>query len=122
MTCPKCRAQLSGETTMHRASGGSFAEPYTHAIKCWCCGYWRPADVTPAVELTAAQKKPEKTTGLKDRTRELITPYLDSIKTMRAGVQPTDWTTIANLIRQATGHPVKPQTVKRCYYLTLGAV
>jgi hypothetical protein len=88
--------------------------------KCINCGTRTALEITPVMPMTAdlkANKLPNSL--LKDRTIELVRPFIDSIKQMRSAKKPESWNTIASLIRQATGSRIKAQTIQRHYYATL---
>lgn len=117
MNCPKCKSKsITTEVTMSRGIGNEAKSLCTPAYRCLMCGYWKPAEAAPAMQLTPEQKKNKLPNArLKDHTLETLRPYMPSIRKLRSGKQPATWRSIANIIRQATGSKVKPETVKRHY-------
>lgn len=125
MNCPKCKTKMYQELEECRQqyAGGGVRHLPELVYKCWNCATRATVEKQPVMQLTPEQKQSKLPNArLKDRTLETLRPYMPSIRKLRSGKQPATWLSIANIIRQATGSRIKPETVKRHYYAEMGMV
>lgn len=86
----------------------------TPAYRCVLCGYWQAAEVAPVMPLSKKEFRQEGRQlqrAPKSHTHELLEPFIESIRTLRKS--RSNWNTIADLIRQATGSRIKAKTLIR---------
>lgn len=117
MNCPKCSATLRGETTMSRTYDGETPFLAVNALSCWRCGWWQAEEFKPIRPKTAEMTNQMGKTKFKPKVAgfELVKDFYESITQLRK--QKTAWKTISGIIKQATGRPIKPNTVQRNYNL-----
>lgn len=114
--CPKCGAKLYDDTDEVRAEMIDAPVPVQ---RCIVCGFRQYPEIPPALAMTAEMKmkhrQDERGQRLSDDLLNLVKRFADSISGMRSTEPPTSWRTIESLIRQATGRPIKYETIQKYY-------
>lgn len=122
--CPKCSARLRHDVVMGRADhpGGDARQLFNPGMSCWRCGYWKNEQITPVLPFdkkminSSGSGHPNQQKNNDLGRYELVLKHFSSINKMRRpGRSQASWSTITQIIRQATGTRIKPDTLRHHY-------
>lgn len=125
MRCPKCGAKLRAEQTFSQPSGltrqgGGGGVALISGVSCWCCGYWRDAEIEPVmagVPMGGVEPGRDRDRAGRMTTQQIVAEFYDSIRVQRSA--GASWDCVAKLLTQS-GNRVNEKTLQKYFLLEQG--
>lgn len=117
--CGKCGKNLIADVDHCRSShkGGDIVAGPAQVYRCPICGWRHYPEVQPVMPLSPAitgkYQQQDRGPHISEQIYQTVRKFYPDIKWLRSSNTP--WLTIANLIKQATGRPIKADTVIKYY-------
>lgn len=118
MTCPRCKVRMhTARDEMTKDQGDVVELTAAACTKCINCGHRNYPELREVVPFDKSMLTPKQDLkggkpGRANQHVDLMRKYYPSIIKMRRGKCKTSWRAIANIIRQADGVRIKPETVE----------